>query len=233
MGFEGEYGDILSVPSDTDMGGVEQYGSELDEAAIRAREALRYLEAAWNQIREAADVRRGGDTLFSRAASARDRERHAARSTLREASDGARSILNPERYAVDDLYRFCDRSFAQTDPSLGGVFVTAAANALDDEVRLPDMGGVPCVGYGNKGTLIIEGDAGPGLGFTMEGGRIDLYGDVNGSLGRGMCGGHIRVYGDCANVFRPQREGVIERRSPDGSWRTIRVHDGELQFSLE
>lgn len=188
MGFDEEYGmDPVAPPAENDARDVlREEATEVDAAVIETVERIEETYRQWDRYST------GG---WSDLPDVREKDFSLAEDYVED--------LEPGREAV---YRFCervqaiDRQYRHEDAD----FLSALLQQVpgDDPVRVPAMPDIPNLGKKNDGKhLIIEGDAGPGVGRMMRSGTIEVRGDVragtNGpTVGWWMQGGEILLYRD-------------------------------------
>jgi hypothetical protein len=127
------------------------------------------------------------------------------RQTFGEAYGFAEEAASRREVCDAALERYC--RVTEFEPP-DGIMLSAVMKDMDDEIRLPDMGGVKYLGiYNSEGRIHVEGDVGAFAGYCMEGGELVAEGDAHGYLGAGMEGGRIGVVGDAGEAAGFELQG--------------------------
>lgn len=129
-------------------------------------------------------------------------------------------------YDADDIYEFCREE--ELEYASDGWFVSALINRVDEEeIVLPDMTGVECLGKENMKMITVEGDVGRWVGNCMKDGTIVVEGDAGREFtpgivsraGENMEGGEIYVHGYAESGKR--EGGEVYRRNEDGEFEPL------------
>jgi formylmethanofuran dehydrogenase subunit C len=91
-------------------------------------------------------------------------------------------------------------------------------------------GNLESIGYRNRKNLVINGDAGDGLGSFMSGGSIILRGDAGGYAGLQMGGGRIIIEGSAGEgTGTKMKDGSIIIRGDAGEYIGNEMEGGRIQ----
>jgi formylmethanofuran dehydrogenase subunit C len=83
---------------------------------------------------------------------------------------------------------------------LGDLFTIDGSAEDETLVMTGDLRSMAGLGAGlARGTLLIDGDAGPSVGHQMRGGRLEVHGSVGPGAGGFMAGGLLRVRGNAGD----------------------------------